>query len=265
MRLGLVCVVLFACHKEPGPPPELEISAPAHQGGETLACLRNGKTALLGIDDAGLHVRLETAPGNRVALFGHEVVAVAGEDATFPDALARFADARAGQEWLDVEAKVSSPDGRAATEKISLRIDHALTKRLEGARTAAVRFSGETLTASAKKLAYVRLAEESRAPIFIGQGRWRDVDLVAFESATSTGGKDCGTVEAPPGSFVAEVPVIASGTTSHVELYDRRAGTRIAESTFVTPGQCKREREAGDPSAPNEAAIRAWVASSLSP
>ncbi len=66
-----------------------------------------------------------------------------------------------------------------------------------------------------------------------------------------------------PGSFVAEVPVISSRTTSHVELYDRRAGTRIAETTFTSIAPCPGERDAPDASVPNERDIRAWVGGML--
>jgi hypothetical protein len=257
--------LLAGCRKDAPPaPPSLTIEPPSSGAGETVTCRQKGKSVSLVLDDAGLHLRLETARGNRVTLLGREVTVDTTEDASFPDALARFADAHALDKWLDVDVKVSTPDGRDATDKVQIRIDRVMAKRVEGARTAGVRFPGETLAASANKLAYVRLSTESRPPFLIGDGRLRDIDLVAFESVTHGGGKNCGVKRAAVGSFGGDTPIVSQRTTSRVELYDRRAGKRVDEASFTDTGACPDEGDAADDRlAPNEVAIRAWVASKL--
>ncbi len=261
--LGTAAVgaIMLACRKDPLPAPTVKIKEPANAAGDVVFVKQERDERSLRLDDAGLHLRFETTAGNRVSFLGTEVTAGV-DDVTVPDALARFADARALEEWIDFDNKVVTPDGRTATEKIRLRIDRAMSKRIEAVRTAPVRFPGETLAASTNKLAYVRPALESLPAYVIGDGRWRDIDLVAFESSTTGQQKYCGVQQAKLGAF-ADVPVLRTQTNSHVELYDRRAGKRVDEATITgAPPTCPGEG-GGDAGISNEPGVRAWIASKL--
>jgi hypothetical protein len=249
--------LLAGCHREPAPPPALEIAAPAAPpaGAESITCRVGPKQVVLALDDAGLHLRFVTARGNTVAMFGQSVVAGDPADTTLADAIAHVADERAGAEWMDVLAKVTSPAGQSAIVKVSLHVDRAMAKRLDAAAGAPVLFHGETPT-SAKKVAWVHPEEGS--PYVMGAGRWRDVDVVAIEHVTHQMGKTCGT-DPEANGFVT---IVSGHEISHVELYDRRAGKRIDETTIDGPQLCPNERDAAMGFS-NDAAVRAWVGSKL--
>jgi hypothetical protein len=250
----LACFLAVGCHREPPAPPTLDLADPAAvpSGAERITCRVGPKQTTLALDDAGLHLRFATARGNTVSMLGRDVVAGDPADVTLEGALAAFADARAGAEWTDVVAKVGSPDGQSASVKVSMHTERAMTKRLDAVRDGAVLFPGETATPSANKVAWVHPA--AGAPWVLGEGRWRDVDLVALETSTHVIGKSCGSV---PNGW-NQSTVLASHDKSHVELFDRRTGKRADETTIEGADTCDR-----DAAVSNDAAIRAWVASKL--
>lgn len=254
----LVLVMLAAsCRRETPVPPALDIAEPAPlPSAEKITCRVGPKQTMLPLDDEGLHVRFVTGEKNVVAMFGRDVATGEHPDATLPDAIGRFADGRAGEPWIDVEAKVTSPDGQHATAKLSLHVDAAMNARLDAARGKPMLFSGETQAASANKVAWVH--PSGGAPYVIGDGRWRDIDLVAFETATHVVGKVCGSV---PNGW-NQTTRLASHDKSHVEVFDRRTGKRTDDTTIEGEDTCASERDGA--SASNDAAIRAWVASKLS-
>ncbi len=203
------------------PPPTLEIAAPAAapSGAEPITCRIGPKQATLALDDAGLHARLVTARGNTVTMFGQDVVVADPADTTLASAVAGFAEGRAGQDW----------------------------KRLDDAHGKAMLFPSEAPMANANKLAWVRGRGENVTPYVLGDGKWRDIDLVAFESITEKL-HDCGSM---PGDW-GPIGLLHTQRISHVELYDRRTGTRVDETTITGSPEC-------DSGVSNDAPLRAWV------
>jgi hypothetical protein len=253
----LVAFVL-GCHRDVPPPPTLELAElVVPNGAEKITCRVGPKQMTLPLDDAGLHLRFVTARGNTVSMFGRDVVTGDPADVTLEDAVARFADGRAGAEWIDALAKVASPDGQSATVKVSFHIDAAMMKRLDLVRGAAVLFPGEAAAPSTNKVAWVRPAKDT--PYVLGEGRWRDIDLVVFETATNITGKECGSV---PNGW-NQTTILAGHDKSHVEVFDRRTGKRTDETTIEGADVCANEVDAAKWRS-NDAAIRAWVASKLS-
>lgn len=226
-------------------------------GAEKITCRVGPKQMTLPLDDAGLHLRFVTARGNTVSMLGRDVVMGDPADVTLDGAVARFADGRAGAEWIDALAKVASPDGQSATVKVSFHIDSAMMKRLDRARATGVLFPGETAAPSANKIAWVRPAKD--APYVLGEGRWRDIDVVVFETATNVTGKECGSV---PNGW-NQTAILSGHDKSHVEVFDRRTGKRTDETTIEGADVCANEVDAAKWRS-NDAAIRAWVASKLS-
>jgi hypothetical protein len=249
-----VLFALVACRRDPAPPPTLEIAAPAvvPAGAESITCRVGPKQAMVALDDAGLHLRFVTARGNTISMFGQSIVAGDPADSTLADAVARFADERAGAEWIDVIAKVASPDGQSANVKVSLHIDRMMTKRLDAARSAALLFPGEAASPSANKIAWVH--STTAAPYVLGEGRWRDIDVVVFDSEDSVNLHACGTT---PGDF-GDITVLRGQTRNHVEVYDRRAGRRVDQTTIDSPDSCGQDARFS-----NEPAVRAWIVSKL--
>jgi len=234
------------------PPPTLEIAAPAAAtSGEPITCRIGPKQTMLALDDAGLHARFVTARGNTVTMFGQDVVVADPADTTLASAVAGFAEGRAGQDWIDVVASVSSPDGQKATVKVSLHVDHAMNKRLDDAQGKAMLFPSEAPTANAHKVAWVRPQGENVTPYVLGDGKWRDIDLVAFESITEKL-HDCGSM---PGDW-GPIGLLHTQKISHIELYDRRTGMRVDETTITGSPEC-------DSGVSNDAPLRAWVSSKL--
>jgi hypothetical protein len=255
----VLVALALACRRDPIPPPTLEIAEPAvvPNGAENITCRVGPKQMTRALDDAGLHLRFATARGNTVSMFGRDVVAGDPADVTLENALARFAEGHAGAEWIDAVAKVASPDGQSATVKVSFHIDRVMTKRLDTARGAAILFPGETATPSANKVAWVHPAKD--APYVLGEGRWRDIDVVALETSTNVIGKACGSV---PNGW-NQSAILSGHDKSHVELFDRRAGKRIDETTIEGADVCANETDAAKWRT-NDDAVRAWALSKLS-
>jgi len=245
----------FGCHREPPPPPTLAIAEPAPvPGAEKIACRIGPKQTMLPLDDAGLHLRFDTARGNKVSMLGRDVVADQA-DVTLPDAITRIADDRAGTEWSDFEATVASPDGQNAKVKVSLHVIRPMTARLDAARGKPMLFPGEMPSPSANKLAWVH--RDGVTPYVIGEGRWRDIDLIAFDTTSGIlGSKTCDSV---PNGW-NETGVLSTHMSSHIELYDRRTGKLVDETTINGPDHCPTEH---DPRFSFADSVRAWIASKL--
>lgn len=302
--LALVLATPAACKKDPGPDyvPTLKIWPHSTANGETVSCRGGfcGESALDGgkgvggdvslvLNDAGLNARLETSTGDTVTLLGDSVTLGPTQDATFPNALARFADAHALDDWLAVDVKVSTPRGTSVTKKVELEIGSLMEQRIEKAKAGPARFPGETLAESAGKVAYVaRLATGGTQPSLVGDGRWRDIDLVAFEDVKWSPGKTCktaGGIELGTGTkggvgrgglgglggLGHAGTITTQALHSEVTLFDRRAGKLVDKTSFDSVGECPTyAADAGlagfSPSSPsNVGAIKAWVQSKLHP
>ena len=261
MRFRLVLLAfaaVFGCHREPPPPPTLDLAEPAAiPGAEKVTCRIGPKQTILPLDDAGLHVHPITSQGNKVSFLGSDLVQNGG-DVVFPEAVARIADARAGLAWSDFDAKATSADGQSTLVKVSMHVDGVMNARIEAGRGKPMLFPGETSSPSANKIAWVH--PDGEAPYVIGEGRWRDIDLVAFDKTDSVlGNKACGST---PNGW-NETTLLASHTVSHVELYERRTGKRIDETTIESPDRCPNDHDT--PPFRSAGMIRAWVASKLAP
>jgi hypothetical protein len=300
--LALVVVGAPGC-KRLGPDyvPTLKIWPHSTANGDTVRCrggfctdaLPDGgfppnDAVSLVLNDAGLNARLETSTGDIVTLLGESVtLGPTTQDATFPHALGGLADAHALDEWLTTEVKVSTPRGTVVAKKVELQLGWTMRQRIEKAKTGPVTFPGETLTASAGKLAYVRPASGGEQPYLVGDGRWRDIDLVVFETTkggygagkvcpgefhylgVGSGGSDSGRGRGLGGVGLGggtPIPMHVDTLHSDVTVYDRRSGKVVDTKAFDAEGECpSHDFDAGGlfafaPSAPhNGKAITEWL------
>ena len=262
-RALLLALLLASCRKDSTPltPPTFAIGTPANVSSEQIACRRKrADEVFLTLSDAGLALHVEMTPGSSVSVLGR-AIALPG-DVVIADGLAQLAEGRANEPWMTVDVKVTDVStGRSAVDRVELRVDRVFAKRLEAARTGGLRFDGETArAATAEQIAYVR--RESRPAFVVGpRARWRDIDLVAFETMKSEGAKDCGFVESeqPFGTVDGKIPRLALGTTSNVELWDRRAGTLVAKTSFHTDAMCRGDEADAAPTVSNEQRLREWL------